>query len=227
MEQYKKLSAKSITTDIHEHVKEIGREFNSGFEELRKYPKSVTIFGSSHSTPMSPHYRDSQELAYRIVKELGYSVVTGGGPGIMAAANLGAQEAQGKSIGFSINLPNEQHTNAFTTSSVHFNYFFVRKAMLTFSAEAFVFFPGGFGTFDEFFSIITLVQTNKIPRIPIILVGKDFWNGLRQFMISHMLEKHHAISHHDLELFTITDDMDKVLEIIKVAPVSKWWQTMA
>ena len=220
-----KLSAKKIHKNIDEHIKEIVKEFQVGFKHLEKYPKSVTIFGSSHSTPHSPHFREAQELAYRIVKELGYSIITGGGPGIMAAANLGAQEAGGDSLGFNIDLPHEQHINPYTNSSIHFKYFFIRKTMLTFSAEAYVFLPGGFGTFDELFSILTLIQTNKIPRVPIILLGGDFWNTFKSFMISNMLEKHHSIDNSDLELFTITDSVDKTMEIIKNAPVSNWWDT--
>ena len=221
-----KLSKQEINENIHEHMEEIGKEFKNGFEEMKKYPKSVTIFGSSHSTPASPHYRQAQELAYRIAKELEYTVITGGGPGIMSAANLGAQEAQGNSVGFTIYLPNEQHKNAYLDHDVNFKYFFIRKAMLAFSAESFVFFPGGYGTFDEFFTIITLIQTNKIPRVPMILVGKDYWNAFRNFISSYMLEKHHAIESSDLELFIITDNIDKVIEIIKTAPISKWWENI-
>lgn len=218
------LSKHEINKNIDEHIAEITKEFRDGFEALKKYPKSVTIFGSSHSTPASPHYRAAQELAYRIIKELDYSVITGGGPGIMAAANLGAQEAHGNSVGLTIDLPHEQHTNPYVTSGVDFKYFFARKSMLFFSAEAFVFFPGGLGTFDEFFGIITLIQTGKIPRVPVILMGKDFWNPLKDFMKTYMLEEHHAIDPGDLDLFVITDNADKVMEIIKKAPVSNWWE---
>lgn len=224
MKEHFKLTKHSINQNIHNHIEEITKEFRSGFEELKKYPKSVTIFGSSHTVPASPHYRQAQELAYRIVKELDYSVITGGGPGIMAAANLGAQEAQGNSVGFTIELPHEQHTNPYTTSTVNSNYFFTRKAMLAFAAETYIFFPGGYGTFDELFSILTLIQTQKIPVVPVVLVGKEFWTPLKNFMSQQMLEKNSAISHHDLELFTITDDMDKVMGIIKAAPISKWWE---
>lgn len=224
MKGHLKLTKHTINENIQNHIEEISREFRSGFEELKKYPKSVTIFGSSHTSPASPYYHKAQELAFRIVKELDYSIITGGGPGIMAAANLGAQEAQGNSVGFTIELPHEQHTNPYTTSTVNSNYFFTRKTMLTFAAEAYVFFPGGYGTFDEFFSILTLIQTQKIPVVPVVLVGKEFWTSLKTFMSAQMLEKHNTISHHDLELFTITDDMDKVLQIIKAAPISKWWE---
>ncbi len=225
LSQTKKLSAKKIHLNIEDHLKEISKEFRTGFTALEKYPKSVSIFGSSRATPLSPHYRNAQELAYRIVKELGYSIITGGGPGIMSAANLGAQEAGGESIGFNIDLPHEQHVNPYTSSSVHFKYFFARKTMLTFAAEAYVCFPGGFGTFDELFSILTLIQTKKIPEVPVILVDEKFWSPLREFMISSMLEKYHAINKHDLDRFTITDDMAKVIQIIKKAPISNWWES--
>ncbi len=219
-----KLSKHLINQNIHDHINAITKEFREGFEELKKYPKSITIFGSSHSTPASSHYREAQELAYRIVKETGYTIITGGGPGIMAAANLGAQEAKGQSIGFTITLPNEQRTNPYTTSSIHADYFFTRKMMLTFAAEVYIFFPGGFGTFDELFSILTLLQTKKIPPVPVILMGKDFWNPLHAFITTNMLGRHHVIAPEDMNLFTITDSADKILEIIKKAPVSNWWE---
>ncbi len=219
-----KLSKHVINESIHDQINAITKEFREGFEELKKYPKSVTIFGSSHSTPASSHYREAQELAYKIVKETGYTIITGGGPGIMAAANLGAQEAKGNSVGFSITLPTEQRINPYMTSTIHSNYFFTRKMMLTFAAEVYIFFPGGFGTFDELFSILTLLQTEKIPRVPVVLMGKDFWNPLEDFIRVNMLERHHTISPDDMRLFTITDSADKVLEIIKKSPVSDWWQ---
>ncbi len=226
MENHKKFSRHDINHNIHDHLNEISREFRAGFEELKKYPKSITIFGSSRSTPASSHYRDAQELAYRVTKELGYTVITGGGPGIMAAANLGAKEAGGKSIGLTIRLPDEQHTNPYVTDSLNFKYFFARKTMLTFAAEAFVFFPGGYGTLDEFFSIVTLVQTRMIPRVPIILVGKDYWNAFKTFLTAHALETHHAISQDDIDLFHITNSIEATIDIIKKAPVSKWWETV-
>lgn len=223
---HKRLTVHEIKQDIDKHVAEIGKEFRMGFEELKKNPTSVTILGSSRTSPAHKHYKQAQELANRIVKELGYSIITGGGPGIMAAANLGAQEAHGSSVGFTIELPHEQHTNPYVTSGANFNYFFARKTMLTFAAEAFVFFPGGFGTFDEFFSILTLIQTGKIPRVPLILIGKEFWNATRDYMKVNMLEKCNAINAADLELFVITDDLDHVMRLIRKAKVSEWWKQM-
>jgi len=214
----------SINRSIETHIQEISEEFRAGFEELKKYPKSVTIFGSSRATPTNPHYKQAHELGRRIVQELGYAVITGGGPGIMAAANLGAREAHGDSVGLTIELPHEQHTNPYTTSTANSHYFFTRKTLLAFSAEAYVFLPGGYGTFDELFNILTLMQTRKIPKVPIVLLGKEFWTPLKTFLAHHMLEKYGYISHHDIEMFVITDDIDRVMEIIKNAPVSEWWE---
>lgn len=218
-------SPREIGEDIENHLEKIGQEFRKGFEELRKFPKSVTIFGSSRANPGSRYYKEAEELSRRVATELKYAVVTGGGPGIMAAANLGAHETSGKSVGLTIQLPYEQKTNPYIDSEVHFNYFFARKAMLTFSAETYVFFPGGYGTFDEFFSILTLMQTSKIPHIPIILVGKEFWNNARDFMKNNMLE-HDMIDRSDLDLFTIVSNIDQAFDIIKESPTSPWWKLM-
>ncbi len=218
------MSKHDINKNIHDHLNEIMKEFRVGFEELKKHPKSVSILGSTQTTPASSHYKQAHELGYRIAKELGYAVATGGGPGIMAAANLGAKEAGGVSIGYTIKLPMEQHSNPYTNTSLDFDYFFVRKTILTFAAEAYVFFPGGYGTLDEFFDIVTLIQTNKIPRVPIILIGKDYWNPFKKFITEQMLEVHHAILSDDLQLFTVTDNLNEALEIIKAAPVSEWWK---
>lgn len=222
----KRFSAQDIKNNIDSHLEEIAKEFKGGFEILKKNPRSVTIFGSSRTQPSSPYYKKAQELAEKIVKEIGYAVVTGGGPGIMAAANLGAFEAQGNSIGFTIELPREQNTNPYVTIPLPFNYFFARKAMLTFSAEAFVFFPGGYGTFDEFFAVLTLIQNKKIPVVPVILIGKEFWTAATDFMRIHMLEKHGTIDKSDLDLFVITDHIDDALKIIKKSPSSEWWKMM-
>lgn len=211
---------------IEEHLHHIHEEFADGFEFLKKYPKSVSIFGSSRAKKDDPNYAKAEALAERIVKELDYAVVTGGGPGIMEAANKGAYEAKGVSLGLNISLPHEWTTNAYVTHSIKFSYFFARKTMLTFAAEAYVFFPGGFGTFDEFMSIITLIQTEKIPRVPIILFDSKFWNDCKDFIKKNFLDDYHMISAKDMSLFEITDDPDRVMEIIKKAPVSEWWRNI-
>lgn len=221
-----KITLDEINKNIDSHVNEISKEFKQGFEFLKKYPKSVTFFGSARLTPESPHYKDAEKLANDIVTEIGYTVITGGGPGIMEAANLGATEARGESIGLNIKLPNEQHINPHTNESLTFNYFFIRKPMLTFAAETFVFFPGGFGTFDELFGILALIQTKKIPRVPIILFGSDFWRPFRDLIQEQMIHKHRTIDPEDLNLFIITDSTDEAVKIIKEAPVSKWWKIM-
>lgn len=218
------MSEKEIKNNIDLHINEISKEFRDGFEFISKYPKSVTIFGSSRLTTASSHYHDVRKLAEKIVKETGYSVVTGGGSGIMEAANQGAKEAGGTSIGLNIKLPIEQHLNEFTTNSMPFNYFFARKAMLAFAAEAYVFFPGGYGTFDELFGILTLLQTKKIPVVPVILFGKDFWNPLKDFIQKNMLDQHHTIEPADMKLFVITDSVDQTVKAIQGAPVSEWWK---
>jgi len=197
---------------------EINREFSEGFEFLKKYPKSVSVFGAHQAKPGSPSYEDARVLADRIVKELNYAVITGGSSGIMEAANKGAFEAGGQSLGLHIDLPTEQIINSYTTAGANFHYFFVRKVCLAFAAEAYIFYPGGYGTLDEFFEIVTLVQTNKISKTPIICVGSEYWNKLKGFIEAEILEKNN-IDAEDMNIFTITDSHDEILEIVKNAPV--------
>ncbi len=142
----------------------------------------------------------------------------------MRAANKGALAARGESVGISIDLLYEQKSNEFLTDNIHFNYFFSRKVMLAFSAEAYVFFPGGFGTFDELFGILTLIQNNKIPRVPVILMGRDFWGPLHDFIKISMFENHSSIDKADMHLYHVTDNIDDALDIIKKAPPSTWWE---
>lgn len=201
-----------------DRLAEINSEFSKGFEFLKSYPKSVTFFGAHQANSGDPDYEDASKLAGRIVKELDYSVITGGSSGIMEAANKGAFEADGQSLGLHIDLPTEQVANKYTTAGVNFHYFFVRKVCLAFAAEAYIFYPGGYGTLDEFFEIITLVQTGKISKAPIICVGSEFWNKLKGFIEAEILGQN-KIQSEDLDLFTITDSHDEVLEIVKNAPV--------
>ena len=211
---------------IEEHLDRIQREFRRGFEFLQKYPRTVSIFGSSMAAPDGPHYKEAYELARRIVTETGYTVVSGGGPGLMEAVSRGAMDAGGTAIGLRINLLRERTANPYTTDGVDFTYFFSRKVMLAFAAEAYIYLPGGFGTMDELFSILTLIQTNKIPRVPIVLYDSAFWQPFRKLFEEVMLAKEPTIDRSDLNLFEITDDPARVVEIIKSAPVSEWWRNI-
>lgn len=210
--------------EIRDHIIHIGHEFGEGFEFLKQYPKSVTIFGSSLMPKDSSYYAKAEALASRIVKTLKYTIITGGGPGIMEAANKGALESGGESVGLNVSLPHESSPNSYLNHSIKFSYFFSRKVMLTFAAEAYIFFPGGFGTCDELFSILTLIQTGKIPRVPIILFGVEYWKPFSEFLKTVMSDKFKTISPEDMNLFEITDSEDRILEIITQAPFSEWWR---
>src|SRR3989344_1931664 len=212
------LTKQEIHDTAVKRVHLISKEFTDGFNFLRNYPKSVTIFGGNLTKEDSPYYTKARNLAARITKELKYSIFTGGGPGIMEAANRGAFEAGGESVGLNVELPNHQVQNPYINKYLNFHYFFSRKVCLGFSAEAYVFFPGGLGTFDEFFEIITLVQTGKIEKVPIILVGREFWKHLDELMKKELL-KRKLLEPDDLDLYTITDSEDEILKIIKNTPI--------
>jgi uncharacterized protein (TIGR00730 family) len=223
MSERKMITERQIKEHQVNSLAEIFQEFKNGFDFLKKYPKTVSIFGSARFSPEDPHSKEAELLSQRIVKELGYVVVTGGGPGIMQAANKGAYEAGGVSIGVTIRLPREQNTNQYVTEELKCDYFFTRKTILALAAEAYIVFPGGYGTFDELFERLTLIQNGKIPKVPIVLIGKDFWIPLYEFIKKHMLEEHDAIEKKDLDLFVITDNLDEVIDIIAKAPISRWW----
>lgn len=207
-----------VEEEIEKRLSLIDKEFSRGFDFIKGQPKTVTFFGGSRFPEENEYYQKARRIASKL-SELGYSIITGGGPGIMEGANRGAFEAEGKSMGLSIKLPNEQVRNPYLTDSIDFYYFFTRKVMLAFSAEAYLFFPGGFGTFDELFEILTLVQTKKIEKVPIILVGSDFWGELEVFMKKYMLDKNKTIDLQDLSLYTILDDEDEILKAIQSAPI--------
>ena len=200
--------------EIEERIDRIEHDFRVAFALLKGHPSTVTFFGSAVKlSENNVHYKRAQELARRVVGELGLTVVSGGGPGIMEAANRGAYEAHGDSVGMAIQLPHEQHTNPYVTRSADFYYFFSRKMALTFTARAYVYFPGGFGTLDELFEILNLQKTNKIPKLPVILVGKEFWDPLHEFLEKTVYHEG-TIEKSDLKSYHITDDLDEALGII-------------
>lgn len=211
---------REIEKAAKERVSRISKELTKGFDFIKKYPRSVTIFGSARLKHCDPYYKKAMSLANKLSKA-GFAVATGGGPGIMEAANKGAYDRGGSSLGFNIKLPMEQVLNSFVTESVSFYYFFVRKVALSFSAEAYIFFPGGYGTLDEFFEIMTLVQTNKITKVPIILVGKDFWEPIDKFIKNSLAKKYQTIDKKDCKLYKIVDDENEILKIVKKAPLRK------
>jgi len=213
------ITLQAISEAAQKRVALITQEFRAGFEFIKNYPRSVTFFGSARTSQGDKYYEQARSLAAKIVENLHYAVTTGGGPGIMEAANRGAYEAGGNSIGLNIELPHEQATNKYLTDFMTFHYFFSRKVCLSFSAEAYIFFPGGFGTLDEFLEILTLVQTRKIPEAPIILVGAKYWTPLVESFFKQNLELNKYIDSLDLSLFTVSDDEQQILEIIKSAPI--------
>jgi uncharacterized protein (TIGR00730 family) len=189
-------------------------EFVEGFEKLSKIGPCVSIFGSARTQPNNPYYLMAEDIAYRLTLE-GFGVISGGGPGIMEAANKGAHRGSGKSVGLNIDLPFEQHNNPYIDKDklITFDYFFVRKLMFVKYAQGFIVMPGGFGTLDEFFESLTLIQTQKIGRFPIVLVGKEFWNGLLDWVKDIML-KEGNISPEDLDLFHLVDTADEAVNCI-------------
>jgi hypothetical protein len=190
-------------------------EFVDGFETMSQVGQAISVFGSSRSTPDEAHYRDAERLAAKLV-EKGFAVITGGGPGIMEAANKGAFEAGGKSVGLNITLPHEQDANAYQTLGMEFHYFFVRKVMFVKYCLGMVCFPGGFGTMDEFFEAMTLIQTGKSPVYPVVLFDSKFWSPFVDFLKGAMLSEYRTISAKDLDLFLVTDDLDEAVNHLRM-----------
>ena len=191
-------------------------EFVTGYERLSAIGPCISIFGSARIQPDRKYYNLATEIAERIVG-MGFGVITGGGPGIMEAANKGATQGEGASVGINIELPFEQHDNPYIDrdKNLHFNYFFARKVMFVRYSQAFVVFPGGFGTMDELFEAITLIQTTKIEPFPIILVGSEFWSGLVAWIKEVLLDKFGNIAAKDMDIFRIVDTADEVEDIIE------------
>jgi uncharacterized protein (TIGR00730 family) len=190
-------------------------EFVEGYDRMMKIGPCVTVFGSARLKPESVYYKMAVELSSKIT-ELGFGIITGGGPGIMEAGNKGARQGGGKSVGLCINLPFEESANPYVDPKYlfNFNYFFARKVMFVKYAQCFVVFPGGFGTLDELFEALTLIQTQKITRFPVILVGTGFWAGLLDWLKNELVIAG-TISAEDMDLFKVTDDIDEVIDIIE------------
>ena len=188
-------------------------EFVEGFEELAQVGKAVSIFGSARTRPKDPYYKKARETT-KLLAEAGYAIITGAGPGIMEAANRGAKDGGGLSIGLNIEIPTEQQSNSYVEKLLSFRYFFCRKVMFVKYAHAFVIFPGGFGTVDEFFESITLIQTQRASRFPVILVGGDYWKGLIHWMKETVLQANN-ISQGDVDIFQVIDDPREIVSTVK------------
>jgi uncharacterized protein (TIGR00730 family) len=204
-------------SEITWRVLRIMAELVEGFQLLTRVDREVTIFGSARTHPNSHWYKEAYQLGRLLGKE-GFAIVTGGGPGIMEAANKGAFEVGAESIGLNIQLPHEQSLNPFVTRSHGFHYFFTRKVMLAAAAQAYVVFPGGFGTLDEMFELVTLVQTGKSSRMPIVLVGKEFWQPLIAWLETSVYGTQDAIDHEDLRLITLVDSAKEAYDIVVASP---------
>jgi len=204
-----------IKTNDSWAIFKIMAEFVQGYERLNNIGPCVSIFGSARTNQEDKYYKLAESIAYELTQN-GYGVVTGGGPGIMEAGNKGAHRGKGVSVGLNIELPFEQFDNAYidVDKNLEFDYFFVRKVMFVKYSQGFVVMPGGFGTLDEMFEAMTLIQTKKIGAFPIILVGTDFWGGLMDWIKSTLLEKFGNISEKDLDLFSIVDTEQEVLDVI-------------
>lgn len=228
-EKKKKVENCRIVTDLLDtngdaieswRVFRIMSEFVTGFELLRNYGLAATIFGSARTRPGDPAYKEAEELAAQLAKK-GFAIITGGGGGIMEAANVGAFKVGGHSVGLNIELPFEQQLNPYTTESYQFDFFFSRKVMLAYASEVYIYFPGGFGTFDELFELVTLIQTKKIEKIPVVLYGRDFWEPFMNLVEKIMLKEYKTISKEDLDLFQIVDSVDEAVKYIVKATNGK------
>lgn len=197
----------------------IQEEFREGIDTVKDLGPSVTFYGSARLKPDHPDYINAYNLSYRIAKELGYVIISGGGGGIMEAANKGAFDAGVESVGLTIRLPKEQNTNQYVTKEVPFHFFFARQVSMQYTTEAVIYCAGGTGTMYEFFEMLTHLQTGKVGPIPVILFGTEFWNPIKKLLEESMVEKYKTISPADLERFIVTDDVDKILEIVRTSKI--------
>jgi uncharacterized protein (TIGR00730 family) len=200
-------------------VLRIQSEFVEGFGLLAELPRAVTVFGSARTPRDAPEYATGRQLGGALA-DAGWAVITGGGPGAMEAANRGASEAGGLSVGLGIELPFEQSLNQWVDLGINFRYFFARKTMFVKYSQGFVILPGGFGTMDELFEALTLVQTHKVNQFPVVLLGSAYWSGLVAWLRATM-QSHHYIGPHDLDLITVTDDVDEVISLLTAADAAR------
>lgn len=213
----KRMTYADHEAELSWRVFRIMSEFVDGFEFLSKLHRTVTFFGSARVREGDPHYELARTLARRLAEE-DYTVVTGGGPGIMEAGNRGAMEGGGLSVGLNIELPLEQRFNPYVKQGMGFHYFFSRKFMLDFSALAYVYFPGGYGTLDELFTVLTLIQTGKADRtVPVILMVKEYWSPLVDWIKQELLDRYRTIGPDDLDIIHMTDDVEEALRCVRVA----------
>jgi len=212
---FKEKNWNAIKTSDSWQIFKIMSEFVDGFDTMSKIGPCVSLFGSARTKPNTKYYKQAEEIAF-LLTQSGYGVITGGGPGIMEAANKGAKRGAGKSVGLNIELPFEQSSNPYIDDDklINFDYFFVRKVMFVKYAQGFIVLPGGVGTLDELFEAITLIQTGKIGKFPIVLVGKTYWEGLMDWIKETMLGKEKNISQKDLDLINIVDNPKQAVEII-------------
>lgn len=216
----KQLQQSELSTESW-RIFRIMAEFVEGFEVLSGVGTAVSLFGSARTRPDEPYYKAAEETA-RLLAKSGLAVITGGGPGIMEAGNKGAYEAGGKSIGLNITLPQEQEGNRYQNITLDFHYFYARKVMFVKYASAFICYPGGYGTLDEFFETITLVQTLKIEPFPIILYGSEYWGGLVEWMRKQLIPR--FIDREDVDIFRVVDDPEAAAKLVKQGIRRPWWQ---
>ena len=216
-ESFKKKDGNEIKTNDSWAVFKIMSEFVEGYERLARIGPCVSIFGSARTSEDHEYYKLAEEIAYKLTLN-NYGVITGGGPGIMEAGNKGAKRGKGTSVGLNIELPFEQHYNPYIDNDkmINFDYFFVRKVMFVKYAQGFIVLPGGFGTLDELFEALTLIQTKKLGKFPVILVGTAYWSGLLDWIKSTLLEKENNISAKDLDLIKIVDSADEAVNEINI-----------